>query len=61
MDAYFYDKNMRYIGHRTLADGEAMPLSATAKIAEVGDGQEAYLIDGEWVVSDIPPEPVIAE
>lgn len=59
MEIYFFDNNNRYIGHRKLEDGEKIPQNATTEIAEVGNGQEAYLIDGKWVVSEIPQEPVI--
>lgn len=58
MRIYFYDINMRYIGNRELLEGEAIPANATTEIAEVGDGKEAYLVKGKWVVSDIPPEEV---
>jgi hypothetical protein len=60
MEAYFFDQNMRYIGHRKLEEDEEMPINATQEAAEVGDGQEAYLVDGEWDVKQLPPEPVIA-
>lgn len=53
MRIYFYDENMRYIGSRELVDGESIPANATTKSVEVSDGQEAYLVDGEWVVCEI--------
>lgn len=53
MEIYFIDKNNRYIGHRTLSEDEKVPNNATTEVVIVGDGQEAYFINGEWVVSQI--------
>jgi len=53
MRIYFFDENMRYIGNRELKVGEEIPTNATTEIANVGDGQEAYLINGKWVVNQI--------
>lgn len=53
MEIYFFDENNRYIGHRTLNDGEVIPTNATTKPVILGDGQEAFLLNNEWVVSDI--------
>lgn len=56
MEAYFFNENNRYIGHRTLQDGECIPGNATTTPAIVGDREEAHLINGEWVVSQIVEE-----
>lgn len=61
MKMYFYDEDNRYVGNRALSDGEVMPIMATAEIADVGDGQEAYFVDGKWVVSQIPIEPTYTD
>lgn len=53
MDIYFYDENMRYIGHRKLEDGEKIPSNSTLEIAVVLDKQEAYLVNSKWVINDI--------
>jgi hypothetical protein len=56
MQIYFFDENNRYIGNRKLEVEEVIPTNATTEVAEIGDGQEAYLVDGKWVVSDIVSE-----
>lgn len=61
MNMYFFDENNRYIGNRALGKGEEIPINATTEIANVGDGQEAYLVNSKWVVSDIPQEPTGAQ
>lgn len=53
MEIYFFDENKRYIGHRSLQNEEAIPVNATVTPAIVSDGQQAHLIDGAWVVSQI--------
>ena len=58
MKAYFYDENNRYIGNRELNDGETIPTNATTEIAQVGDGQEAYLVDSKWDVRQLPPDAI---
>ena len=57
MEIYFFDRNKRYVGHRALRDDEVtIPPNATETSLNIGDGQEAYLIDGNWIVSDVPVE-----
>ena len=56
MRIYFYDESGRYIGNRGLVENESIPHNATTENATVGDGQEAYLVDGKWVVNDIVVE-----
>jgi hypothetical protein len=53
MDAYFFDSSNRYIGKRALNSGEAMPANAVVTPVTLEDGEEAYLVNGEWVISDI--------
>lgn len=53
MKVYFFDENKRYIGNRELINGEEIPYNATSEIAIVKDGQEAYLVDNKWIISDI--------
>jgi hypothetical protein len=48
----------RYIGKRALNSGETMPANATSESVILTDGQQAHLVNGEWVISDIEiPEP----
>jgi hypothetical protein len=58
VEIYFYDVNKRYIGHRTLREGEAVPTNATTISVSLDDGQEAYFENGEWTMSDIESMPV---
>lgn len=53
MEIYFYDVNKRYIGHRTLREGETAPINATTVSVSLDDGQEAYFENGEWTVSEL--------
>jgi hypothetical protein len=53
VEIYFYDANMRYIGHRKLNEGETIPANATTEIANAGDRQEAYLVNNKWAVNAI--------
>lgn len=53
MEIYFYNENMRYVGHRKLNKSEKIPAKATTEVVALGDGQEAYFLDGKWVVSEI--------
>lgn len=57
MKIYFFDSGMRYIGCRELSNGEPMPKNATTEPVTLFDGQQAYLYNGTWVISDIPPMP----
>jgi hypothetical protein len=59
MMIYFYDANNRYIGCRELKQNESIPINVTIVKPNLTDGQEAYFIDGAWVVTDIVIEPVI--
>lgn len=59
MRVYFYNESMRYIGNRELDKNETVPINSTTEIANVGDGQEAFLVDGKWVTSNIPPDPIL--
>jgi len=56
MKVYFHDENNRYIGNRELLTGEPIPQNATTEVAIVCDGEEAYLVSGEWVVNKIAEE-----
>jgi hypothetical protein len=56
MRVYFYDDRNRYIGNRELEDNEIQPEKTTLNPVELHDGEEAYLVGGEWVVSKIPEE-----
>jgi len=53
MRVYFYDIKNRYIGSRELEDNELQPENTILKPVELRDGEEAYLISGEWIVSNI--------
>lgn len=52
-EIYFYDENNRCIGHRKLNKGEDIPSNATTVSVALQDGQEAYFINGQWVVNEI--------
>ena len=54
---YFYDENKRYIGCRI---GEDSPPNSTTTPITLIDGQEAYFLNGAWVVSNIPVTEVVA-
>lgn len=58
MKIYFYDSKYRYVGNRELQIDELIPDFATTEVAEVKDGEEAYLINEKWVVSKIIEESV---
>ena len=53
MRIYFFDKNNRYIGNRELEENEIIPLDATTEELILQDGQEAYLVNGKWVINNI--------
>ena len=53
MRIYFFDKNNRYIGSRELEENEVIPQDATTESVQLTDGQEAYLINGKWVINNI--------
>jgi len=61
MKIHFHDENYRYIGSRELEENEETPLLATIEIATIKDGEEAYLLDGKWVVSKIVEQPTEQE
>lgn len=56
---YFYDNENKYIGARELQDSETMPAIATTIKPTITDGKQARFINGKWVISDIPAEPII--
>jgi len=56
MKIYFYNDRNRYIGNRELEDNETQPEKTTLNPVELHDGEEAYLVGGEWVVSKIMEE-----
>jgi hypothetical protein len=44
MKIYFYDKDNRYIGNRTLKENEDIPYNATTVPITLSDNQEAHFI-----------------
>ena len=56
---YFYDNDKRYIGCRELKQGETVPQNATAIPVAKNVGEQAHFIDGKWVISQIPAEPIV--
>jgi hypothetical protein len=57
MKIYFKDDNDRYIGCRELLDDETIPTNAITIPVTIKDGEEAFFIDGCWVISQIPIKP----
>jgi hypothetical protein len=53
MKIYFYDKDNRYIGNRTLKENEDIPYNATTVPITLSDNQEAHFINGDWEVNEI--------